>query len=136
MCAIRPETEADASASRRPWRIQRAEEEEEEEEEALANPACMCCVVDNKCRFGICWLRLSISERVEQDMLSVNGATTALITRGTHLVRPLVANFGDTALVSASHARFGWRVVLHSVIRSTHTRKYNRFCVETGKNQA
>ena len=131
VCAIRPQTEAEASASRKPWRIQRAEEEEEEE--ALVNPVCMYCVADNKCRFGICWLRLSISERVEQDMLSVNGATTALTTRGTHLVRPSVDNFGDTALVSASHARFGWRVALHSVIRS---RRDNRLCVETGKNQA
>jgi hypothetical protein len=126
VCAIRPQTEDEASASRKPWRIQRAEEEEEEEEEedeeeeeeALVNPVCMYCVADNKCRFGICWLRLSISERVEQDILSVNGATTALTTRGTHLVRPSVDNFGDTALVSASHARFGWRVALHSVIRS------------------
>jgi hypothetical protein len=62
--------EAETPASRKPWRIQRAEEEE-----ALANPACMCCVADNKCRFGICWLRLSISERVEQEVLSVNGVT-------------------------------------------------------------
>ena len=121
VCAIRPQTEAEASASRKPCRIQRAEEgeeDDEEEEEALVNPVCMYCVADNKCRFGICWLRLSISERVEQDILSVNGATTALTTRGTHLVRPSVDNFGDTALVSASHARFGWRVALHSVIRS------------------
>ena len=54
VCAIRPQTEAEASASRKPWRIQRAEEEEEEEEEeeALVNPVCMYCVADNKRRFG------------------------------------------------------------------------------------